>query len=124
MKTRFIPKVNLPFLAIAILMAIVLWFFVKQNASLQQERFVSIPVTLTPLKSNRHFTVMPDRLELKIIAQTNNQETILNVNDLSATVDTNQHESGDLLPVLFTVPAGYKFVSASQTTVKLIDLPQ
>ncbi|MFP5502233.1 MAG: hypothetical protein ACLGIN_07070 [Candidatus Sericytochromatia bacterium] len=111
-------QANWPFLVIAVLMAMVLWLFVRTGAQPLGQRIVYLPVTVT--NGAQHLTVSPPRVEVRLEAASAMADR-LSPDEVAVIADLAGHREGDLVPLTVVPPQGFKVLGTSVTQVRVIE---
>lgn len=108
---------NLRYKILAILLAIVLWFYAANERGVIHDRvFDNIPIAVRSLESGLVLTEELPRVQITLRGSTEG----LNVNELTAYVDLSRVQSGEtVVPVQVNVPGGVTFVSVKPSRVKV-----
>lgn len=113
-------QANWPFLVIAVLMAVVLWLFVRTGAEPQDVRTLVMPVAVENAAGD--FDVAPDRIELRLEAS-GTHLAHLSAEEAAVVADLAGHRPGDLVPLTIVPPHGFKVLSASAAQVRVVLRP-
>lgn len=110
---------NWPFLVIAVLMAVVLWLFVRTGAQPLGQRIVYLPVTVA--NAAPRLTVYPPRVEVRLEA-TSAMADRLSPDEVTVIADLAGHREGDLIPLTVVPPQGFKVLGTSVNQVRVVEI--
>ncbi|MEB3220524.1 MAG: hypothetical protein VKS61_00455 [Candidatus Sericytochromatia bacterium] len=108
---------NWPFLVIAVLMAVVLWLFVRTGAQPATQRTVLATVSMTA--GGPGLVVSPPRVEVRLEGAGGAVEQ-LKPEDLDVVVDLTGHREGDLIPLTVVPPQGLKVLGTNVSQVRVV----
>lgn len=111
---------NWPFLLIAVLMALVLWLFVRTGADPLGQRIIYLPVKV--VNAAPQLTVSPSRIEVRLEA-TNSLMGTMSPEDVAVVADLAGHREGDLVTLTVVPPQGFKVLSTSVNQVRVVTKP-
>ncbi|MEB3196559.1 MAG: hypothetical protein VKP62_05080 [Candidatus Sericytochromatia bacterium] len=111
------PQSNWPFLLIAILMAVVLWLFVRTGNHALAQRTLFAPIEMANADQGLH--VSPSRVEVRLEGPGNLVHQMV-PNELSVTADLTGHTEGDLIPLSVVPPQGLKVLGTSVSQVRVV----
>lgn len=109
-----------PFLLIAVLMAVVLWLFVRTGAQPMTQRTVMATVTVTA--SEGTWAVSPASVEVRLEGGTNLLAP-LKPQDVAVMADLTGHREGDLVPLTVVPPQGLKVLGTNVSQVRVVRQP-
>lgn len=113
-------QANWPFLVIAVLMAVVLWLFVRTGAEPTDVRTLVMPVAIE--NGAPELAVAPARVELRLEA-TSTRLSRMSAEEAAVVADLAGHRPGDLVPLTIVPPHGFKVLSASAAQVRVVLRP-
>lgn len=111
------PQSNWPFAVIAMLMAVVLWLFVRTGATPLGQRIVWLPVTVA--HAEPHLTISPSRVEVRLEA-TPTAVDRMSPEEVTVMADLAGHQEGDLVTLTVVPPPGFKVLGTSVTHVRVV----
>lgn len=106
-----------PFLVIAVLMAVVLWLFVRTGSQPSTQRTVVAPVQVTA--GNATWAVSPSRVEVRLEGS-GNALLPLKPEDVAVMADLTGHREGDLVPLSVVPPQGLKVLGTNVSQVRVV----
>lgn len=109
---------NWPFLVIAILMAVVLWLFVRTGAQSLGQRVIWLPISVT--NNARNLTVSPGRVEVRLEGSNTLAER-LSAEEVAVIADLAGHHEGDLVTLTVVPPQGFKVLGTSVNQVRVVE---
>lgn len=109
---------NWPFMVIAILMALVLWLFVRTGAQPLGQRVVYVPIAVT--NGSPALSVSPLKIEVRLEAATNVLER-LSPDEVAVIADLAGHRAGDLVPLTVIPPQGVKLLGTTVSQVRVVE---
>ncbi|HEY9723765.1 MAG TPA: hypothetical protein V6D47_17260 [Oscillatoriaceae cyanobacterium] len=109
---------NWPFAVIAVLMAIVLWLFVRTGAQPLNQTSVYLPIAV--VNDPRGLTIVPDRVEVKLEANSSLIDR-LSPDEVAVIADLGRHREGDLVTLTVVPPQGFKVLSTSVSQVRVVE---
>lgn len=109
-----------PFLLIAVLMAVVLWLFVRTGAQPMTQRTVMATVTVTA--GEGAWTVSPASVEVRLEGGTT-MLAPLKPEDVAVMADLTGHREGDLVPLTVVPPQGLKVLGTNVSQVRVVRQP-
>ena len=109
---------NWPFLVIAVLMAVVLWLFVRTGGQPLGQRSIVLPVTVT---NGASLVVDPRTVEIRLEGAGVMVER-LTPEDVAVIADLAGHKPGDLVTLTVVPPQGFKVLSTTSTQVRVVAL--
>src|SRR5579884_2941662 len=109
---------NWPFLVIAVLMAVVLWLFVRTGAQQPGQRSVQLPVTVT---NGEGLVVTPRSVEVRLEGAGPLVDR-LTPEDVAVIADLAGHKPGDLVTLTVVPPQGFKVLGTTATQVRVVAL--
>lgn len=110
---------NWPFLVIAVLMAVVLWLFVRTGGQPLGQRNVQLTVTVT---NGQGLAVVPHDLEVRLEGAGPMADR-LTPEDVAVIADLAGHKPGDLVTLTVVPPQGFKVLSTTATQVRVVSVP-
>lgn len=110
---------NWPFLVIAVLMAVVLWLFVRTGGQPLGQRNVQLPVTVT---NGQGLAVTPRMVEIRLEGAGPMVDR-LTPEDVAVIADLAGHKPGDLVTLTVVPPQGFKVLSTTATQVRVVAVP-
>ena len=110
---------NWPFLVIAVLMAVVLWLFVRTGAQPLGQRTVDLPVTLT---NGQGLVVSPATVEIRLEGSGASVDRLTPA-DVAVIADLAGHKAGDLVTLTVVPPQGFKVLGTTATQVRVVTAP-
>lgn len=110
---------NWPFLVIAVLMAVVLWLFVRTGAQPPGQRVVLSAIAVT--NGAPGLTVSPTRVEVRVEGTSTLVER-LTPDEVAVIADLAGHRDGDLVPLTVVPPQGLKVLGTSVNQVRVVKL--
>ncbi len=110
---------NWPFLVIAVLMAVVLWLFVRTGAHPPGQRVVVSAIAVT--NGATDFGVSPSRVEVRLEGTSALVER-LTPDEVAVIADLAGHREGDLVPLTVVPPQGLKVLGTSVNQVRVVKL--
>jgi hypothetical protein len=111
---------NWPFLVIAVLMAVVLWLFVRTGGQPLGQRSVVLPVTVT--NGGPRLAVAPRQVEIRLEGAGVMVER-LTPEDVAVIADLAGHKPGDLVTLTVVPPQGFKVLGTTATQVSVVAVP-
>lgn len=108
---------NWPFMVIAILMAVVLWLFVRTGAQPLGQRTLLLPVSVTNNPSR--FEVSPRQVEVRLEGQGGAVDRI-SPEEVVVIADLSGRRDGDLVTLTVVPPQGFKVMGLSVTQVRVV----
>jgi YbbR domain-containing protein len=108
---------NWPFLVIAVLMAVVLWLFVRTGAQPATQR--TILATVSVNAGGAGLVVSPPRVEVRLEGGAGALER-LKAEDLDVVADLTGHREGDLVPLTVVPPQGLKVLGTNVSQVRVV----
>lgn len=108
---------NWPFLVIAILMAIVLWLFVRTGAQAVAQRTVFAAIEV--INAAPDLRVSPARVEVRVEGPHRLLDDV-GLNEFNVTADLTGHREGDLVPLSVVPPQGLKVLGTSVNQVRVV----
>lgn len=108
---------NWPFLVIAVLMAIVLWLFVRTGAQAVSQRTVFAAIEV--INSGPELRVSPARVEVRVEGPHMLLDEV-GLNEFNVTADLTGHREGDLVPLSVVPPQGLKVLGTSVNQVRVV----
>lgn len=109
---------NWPFLVIAVLMAVVLWLFVRTGAQPTAQRDVKLPISVT--NAAPALAIAPDHVEVQLEG-TSSMADRLSPDEVAVIADLAGHHEGDLVTLTVVPPQGFKVLSTSITQVRVVE---
>jgi hypothetical protein len=109
---------NWPFMVIAILMALVLWLFVRTGAQPLGQRVVYVPIAVT--NGSPVLSVSPLKIEVRLEAASNVLER-LSPDEVAVIADLAGHRAGDLVPLTVIPPQGVKLLGTTVSQVRVVE---
>jgi YbbR domain-containing protein len=110
---------NWPFLVIAILMAVVLWLFVRTGGQPLGQRNLQLSVTVT---NGQNLVVSPRNVEIRLEGSGPMVDR-LTPEDVAVIADLAGHKPGDLVTLTVVPPQGFKVLSTTATQVRVVAAP-
>jgi YbbR domain-containing protein len=110
---------NWPFLVIAVLMAVVLWLFVRTGGQPLGQRNVQLSVTVT---NGQSLAVTPRNVEIRLEGAGPMVDR-LTPEDVAVIADLAGHKPGDLVTLTVVPPQGFKVLSTTATQVRVVAAP-
>lgn len=110
---------NWPFLVIAVLMAVVLWLFVRTGGQPLGQRTVQLPVTVT---NGPGLAVKPNTVEIRLEGAGQMVDRLA-PEDVAVIADLAGHKPGDLVTLTVVPPQGFKVLSTTATQVSVVAVP-
>jgi hypothetical protein len=114
--TGQVQQSNWPFLVIAVLMAVVLWLFVRTGGQPLGQRSVMLPVSVT---NGPGLAVTPRSVEIRLEGAGVMVER-LTPEDVAVIADLAGHKPGDLVTLTVVPPQGFKVLSTTATQVRVV----
>lgn len=111
------PQSNWPFLVIAVLMALVLWLFVRTGAQPLGQRVVYVPIAVT--NGPAELAVSPQKVGVRLEAASNVLER-LSPDEVAVIADLAGHRAGDLVPLTIVPPQGVKVLGSEVNQVRVV----
>lgn len=108
---------NWPFLVIAVLMALVLWLFVRTGAQPLGQRVVYVPIAVT--NGPAMYSVSPQKVGVRLEAASNVLER-LSPDEVAVIADLAGHRAGDLVPLTIVPPQGVKVLGSEVNQVRVV----
>jgi YbbR domain-containing protein len=108
---------NWPFMVIAVLMAVVLWLFVRTGAQPLGQRTLLLPVNVT--NNAGGFEVSPRQVEVRLEGQGGAVDR-LSPDEVAVIADLSGHRDGDLVTLTVVPPQGFKVMGLSVTQVRVV----
>ncbi|MEB3327726.1 MAG: hypothetical protein VKQ33_00670 [Candidatus Sericytochromatia bacterium] len=108
---------NWPFLVIAVLMAVVLWLFVRTGTQPATQRTVLATVAVNG--GGKGLLVAPPRVEVRLEGSAGVLEH-LKAEDLDVVADLTGHREGDLVPLAVVPPQGLKVLGTNVSQVRVV----
>jgi len=109
---------NWPFLIIAVLMAVVLWLFVRTGGQPLGQRSLLLPVAVH--NASTRLEVWPNRVEIRLEGTSTMAER-LTPEEVAVIADLAGHKSGDLVTLTVVPPQGFKVLSTSVSQVRVVE---
>lgn len=109
---------NWPFAVIAVLMAIVLWLFVRTGAQPLNQTTVYLPIAV--VNNPRALTIVPNRVEVRLEANSSLIDR-LSPDEVAVIADLARHREGDLVTLTVVPPQGFKVLSTSVSQVRVVE---
>ena len=110
---------NWPFLVIAVLMAVVLWLFVRTGGQPLGQRNLTLAVTVT---NGSGLTVTPHGVDIRLEGAGAMVDR-LTPEDVAVIADLAGHKPGDLVTLTVVPPQGLKVLGTSATQVRVVLVP-
>lgn len=110
---------NWPFLVIAVLMAVVLWLFVRTGAQPPGQRVMLSAIAVT--NGATELGVSPNRVEVRLEGTSALLER-LTPEEVAVIADLAGHREGDLVPLTVVPPQGLKVLGTSVNQVRVVKL--
>lgn len=110
---------NWPFLVIAVLMAVVLWLFVRTGAHPPGQRVMMAAIAVT--NGDTSLGVSPPRVEVRLEGTSALVER-LTPDEVAVIADLAGHREGDLVPLTVVPPQGLKVLGTSVNQVRVVKL--
>lgn len=104
-------------MVIAVLMAVVLWLFVRTGAQPMGQRTILTPVSVTNNASR--FTVSPKEVEVRLEGAGNAVDR-LSADEVAVIADLAGRHEGDLVTLTVVPPQGFKVQGLSVTQVRVV----
>ncbi|MFN3428980.1 MAG: hypothetical protein ACK46X_03385 [Candidatus Sericytochromatia bacterium] len=108
---------NWPFMVIAILMAVVLWLFVRTGAQPMGQRTLLLPVNVT--NNAAQHAISPRQVEVRLEGQGGAVDR-LSPEEVAVIADLAGHREGDLVTLTVVPPQGFKVMGLSVTQVRVL----
>jgi len=108
---------NWPFLVIALLMAIVLWLFVRTGAQAVAQRTVFAAIEIS--NGAPDLRVSPSRVEVRVEGPHRLLDEV-GLGEFKVTADLSGHREGDLVPLSVVPPPGLKLLGTSVNQVRVV----
>jgi YbbR domain-containing protein len=108
---------NWPFLVIAVLMAVVLWLFVRTGAQPATQR--TLLATVSVSAGGAGLVVSPPQVEVRLEGGAGAIER-LKAEDLDVVADLTGHREGDLVPLTVVPPQGLKVLGTNVSQVRVV----
>ena len=109
---------NWPFLIIAVLMAVVLWLFVRTGGQPLGQRSLLLPVAVH--NASTRLEVWPNRVEIRLEGTSTMTER-LTPEEVAVIADLAGHKPGDLVTLTVVPPQGFKVLSTSVSQVRVVE---
>jgi YbbR domain-containing protein len=104
-------------MVIAVLMAVVLWLFVRTGAQPMGQRTILTPVSVT--NNPAHFGVSPKQVEVRLEGGTSAVDR-LSADEVAVIADLAGRHEGDLVTLTVVPPQGFKVQGLSVTQVRVL----
>lgn len=104
-------------MVIAVLMAVVLWLFVRTGAQPLGQRTLLLPVNVT--NNAGGFEVSPRQVEVRLEGQGGAVDR-LSPDEVAVIADLSGHRDGDLVTLTVVPPQGFKVMGLSVTQVRVV----
>ena len=112
-------QANWPFLVIAVLMAVVLWLFVRTGGQQPGQRSLQLAVTVT---NGAGLAVTPHNVDVRLEGAGPMVDR-LTPEDVAVIADLAGHKPGDLVTLTVVPPQGFKILGTTATQVRVVALP-
>ena len=104
-------------MVIAVLMAVVLWLFVRTGAQPMGQRTILAPVSVT--NNPQHFGVSPKQVEVRLEGASASVDR-LSADEVAVLADLAGRREGDLVTLTVVPPQGFKVQGLSVTQVRVL----
>jgi YbbR domain-containing protein len=108
---------NWPFMVIAVLMAVVLWLFVRTGAQPMGQRAILAPVSTT--NNPARLAVSPREVEVRLEGASSSVDR-LSADEVAVIADLAGRHEGDLVTLTVVPPQGFKVQGLSVTQVRVV----